>query len=256
MTMSGCDRAARQLALIACAHRLLSDAAIPHWLAGGWGIDFLLGRVTRRHGDIDLAIWHHDWPPVEALLVANGFTPRANAFPEETGRLTMDGQAFEFYLLRRDAAGQVVVGGRWTDWPFPAGAFGDRTARLAGVTCPVMSAEGQLDSKERWPQHRWGSPLRAKDVADIARLRRHLRSGHHPADRAQLTPAEAEPALEEDDGDGERDGREEQLAEQRVRVQPAADRAGDEAGEQEQQGRGQAQPPGETLGGNPQHSDG
>jgi hypothetical protein len=173
----GHRRAAQQLTLIARVHRLLAAAGIPHWLAGGWGIDFLLGRITRRHGDIDLAIWYCDWSRVEALLVAQGFSPAAHAFPEETGRLTRGEHALEFYLLRRDAAGQVVVGGRWADWPFPVGSFGDRTGWLGGVTCPVVSPEAQLDSKERWPEHRWGSPLRAKDVADIERLRRYLGQG-------------------------------------------------------------------------------
>jgi hypothetical protein len=74
---------------------------------------------------------------------------RRAARQEETGRLTKGGQAFEFYLLRRDAAEQVVVGGRWADWPFPAGSFGGRTGRLGGVTSPVMNAEGRLDAKER-----------------------------------------------------------------------------------------------------------
>ncbi|MCM3390153.1 hypothetical protein M3649_18825 [Ureibacillus chungkukjangi] len=27
---------------------------IVFWLRGGWAIDFLLGKVTRRHEDIDL----------------------------------------------------------------------------------------------------------------------------------------------------------------------------------------------------------
>lgn len=45
----------RQSALI---RRLLTAAeaqALPLWLSGGWAIDARLGRITRDHGDIDLA---------------------------------------------------------------------------------------------------------------------------------------------------------------------------------------------------------
>jgi lincosamide nucleotidyltransferase A/C/D/E len=35
---------------------MLEDAGVPAWLMGGWGVDALLGRQTRRHGDLDLAL--------------------------------------------------------------------------------------------------------------------------------------------------------------------------------------------------------
>jgi len=35
---------------------ILEDGAIPVSVAGGWAVDALLGRVTREHGDLDLAI--------------------------------------------------------------------------------------------------------------------------------------------------------------------------------------------------------
>ena len=38
----------------------------------------------------------------------------------------------------------------------------------------MLGAEGQLDSKERWPEHRFGSPLRQKDTYDIELLKEYL----------------------------------------------------------------------------------
>lgn len=35
---------------------LLSAAGVQTWVAGGWGVDALLGRQTRRHCDVDLVI--------------------------------------------------------------------------------------------------------------------------------------------------------------------------------------------------------
>jgi hypothetical protein len=165
-----------QLRLIVLVHEALLDAQIPHWLAGGWGIDFLLGRVTRDHGDIDFAVWKEDWPRVEALLHARDFTSRPNQLPEETGRLLKDGCKFEFYLLQINSKGQVIVGGRWSDWPFPEGSFGDLIGELDCIECPVLSPEGQLDSKERWPEQPHGGPLRPKDAQDIELLREFISS--------------------------------------------------------------------------------
>ena len=36
--------------------RSLNDQDIPYWLAGGWGLDALVGCETRRHGDLDFVL--------------------------------------------------------------------------------------------------------------------------------------------------------------------------------------------------------
>ncbi len=47
---------------------------------GAWGVDALLGRHTRRHSDLDIAIRHQDVPALRALLGAKGYrdVPRAD----------------------------------------------------------------------------------------------------------------------------------------------------------------------------------
>ncbi|MSQ15865.1 MAG: hypothetical protein EXR50_08390 [Dehalococcoidia bacterium] len=89
---------------------------------------------------------------------------RENGFPDETSRPMKCGRKLEFYLLQRDSEDQIVVGGRWYDWPFPPGSFGATAASLDVVECPIISPEGLLDSKERWPEQRFGSPLLDKDA--------------------------------------------------------------------------------------------
>jgi Aminoglycoside-2''-adenylyltransferase len=167
------DASKRQLAHLKEAHDLLKAAGIPHWLAGGWAIDFLVGRVTRQHSDVDFAIWKDDWLRVEALLLAHDFAPRANKFPDETGRLVHKGTHFEFYLLQKNTAGDIFVGGRWTDWPFPDQCW-SATGCLQGLHVPVMSPNNLLDGKRRWPDQEHGSPLREKDQQDIDILRSYL----------------------------------------------------------------------------------
>ena len=48
------DKATTQLRLIAEIEGVLRSARIRFWLRGGWALDFLIGRITRQHSDIDL----------------------------------------------------------------------------------------------------------------------------------------------------------------------------------------------------------
>lgn len=54
----------------------LARAGVPHWVAGGWGIDALRGRQSRRHDDLDVVVGDFDrWAPIARdALVALGFT--------------------------------------------------------------------------------------------------------------------------------------------------------------------------------------
>ncbi|HEY5107738.1 MAG TPA: hypothetical protein VII73_13375 [Caulobacteraceae bacterium] len=48
--------------------RLMSELGAPWWIAGGWAIDLFLGRTTREHADIDVAILRRDQPALARLL--------------------------------------------------------------------------------------------------------------------------------------------------------------------------------------------
>ena len=49
----------------------LEAAGVRGWLAGGWGVDALLGRTTRSHSDVDIVLDVRD-DPVPAALAALG----------------------------------------------------------------------------------------------------------------------------------------------------------------------------------------
>ena len=61
--------------------------------------------------------------------------------------------------------------GRWTDWVFPAGSFGDEPGVLDGTEVPAMSVAGLLAMKEQYPALRNGGPWRPKDKTDVEVLR-------------------------------------------------------------------------------------
>jgi hypothetical protein len=62
--------------------------------------------------------------------------------------------------------------GRFSDWLFPPGSFGDGPGRLDGTPVLAMSVSGMLAMKEQFPHLRHGGPWRQKDIDDIETLRR------------------------------------------------------------------------------------
>ena len=51
----------------------LKNLDIDIWIDGGWGVDALLGRQTRFHQDLDLAIQQKDIPAFRKLLEDQGY---------------------------------------------------------------------------------------------------------------------------------------------------------------------------------------
>jgi lincosamide nucleotidyltransferase A/C/D/E len=82
------------------------------WVDGGWGVDALLGRQTRPHDDLDIAVKHSDVPALRELLQARGYhdIPRDDTrdcnfvLGDERGRL-IDIHSFEL-----DANGNNIFG--------------------------------------------------------------------------------------------------------------------------------------------------
>jgi lincosamide nucleotidyltransferase A/C/D/E len=51
----------------------LENLGIKIWIDGGWGVDVLLGKQTRPHKDLDIAIQEKDVPELRKMLTAKGF---------------------------------------------------------------------------------------------------------------------------------------------------------------------------------------
>jgi hypothetical protein len=47
-------QAESQLKVLSEISRISEEIGFTFWLRGGWAIDFLLGKITRQHDDIDL----------------------------------------------------------------------------------------------------------------------------------------------------------------------------------------------------------
>lgn len=166
------ERTAAQLRIIRAVVNTLGAAGIPAWLFGGWGLDARIGRITREHGDVEFWVERTGAWRSRAVLVEAGATALATQPPEESCEFTWDGADFSTaYFDRRPDGSFSQPDGRFPDWLFPSGSFGDEPARLDGMPVLAMSVAGMLAMKEQYPRLRNGGPWRQKDIDDIKVLR-------------------------------------------------------------------------------------
>jgi hypothetical protein len=163
-----------QLLLIGELASALEKYQISWWLFGGWGLDALLGRLTREHGDVECWIDRKDCVAVQTALEERGFVALETQLPEESVEYMWHGIQCSTALFDRNADGTFRTVGRWDDWVFPPGSFGTVLGQLQTLRVPVMSAAGMLTMKEQYASLRNGKPLREKDRRDIPILRQLL----------------------------------------------------------------------------------
>jgi hypothetical protein len=167
------ERTTAQLRVIKAVVDVLDAVGISAWLFGGWGLDARIGRVTREHGDVEFWVERTDAGWSKAALVAAGATALATQPPEESCEFTWEGTDFSTAYFDRWPDGSFSQpDGRFSDWLFPSGSFGDEPGTLDGVPVLAMSVAGMLAMKEQYPHLRNGGPWRQKDIDDIKVLRR------------------------------------------------------------------------------------
>ena len=182
------ERADAQLRVIKAVVNTLEAAGISAWLFGGWGLDARIGRITREHGDVEFWVERVDAERSKAVLTGAGAKALATQPPEEACEFTWDGVDFSTAYFDRHPDGSFIqLEGRWSDWRFPPGSFGDEPGTLAGTPVLAMSVAGMLAMKEQYPQLRNGGPWRQKDIDDIKVLRRLAAE----AERSRGLPARA-----------------------------------------------------------------
>lgn len=161
-----------QLRVIRKVVAVMQTAGISAWLFGGWGLDARIGRITREHGDVEFWVERVDAGRSKAVLVGVGATALATQPPEEACEFMLDDVPFSTaYFDRRSDGSFSQPLGRWSDWLFPPGSFGDEPVTLDDTPVLAMSVSGMLAMKEQFPYLRNGRPWRQKDIADIEILR-------------------------------------------------------------------------------------
>lgn len=148
------------LAVLADLHK----ASCRVWVGGGWGVDALVGRQTRAHRDLDLAVAAEDEARVVPVLEQRGYRVETDWRPVRVELVNPDRGWVDLHPVAFDPAGhgcQADVGGGDFDYPPEAFVHGV----LKGVTTPCLSREQQVRF------HRGYEP-RAADLHDLHLLQR------------------------------------------------------------------------------------
>ncbi|WP_329460086.1 nucleotidyltransferase domain-containing protein [Streptomyces sp. NBC_01497] len=143
---------------------LAREAAADVWLAGGWGIDALVGEQTRPHRDVDLCHRAEHEPALVAALRAAGYVESLDARPVRFVLARPDGRELDLHPLRFASDGSARQSSFDPGAPFhyPASCFTSGT--VAGRAVPCVSAEQQVYFHQ-------GYEPTDRDRHDMARLR-------------------------------------------------------------------------------------
>jgi lincosamide nucleotidyltransferase A/C/D/E len=79
---------------------------------GGWGVDALLGRQTRSHADLDIAVQHRDVAQIRSLLAARGYRdiPRQDTSDYNFVLGDNQGHQIDIHSYTFDRAGNHIYG--------------------------------------------------------------------------------------------------------------------------------------------------
>ena len=136
------------------------------WLDGGWGVDALIGRQTRDHDDLDLALAAGDLAALEATLGQEGFKEayrdgdRNPVYSDPAGR-RVDVHLVDTTCEALDGKGVRVYGGRGL--PYEVGAL-EGFGEILGTRVPCCTIEFQVRSHT-------GYAFDEQDRRDMAALR-------------------------------------------------------------------------------------
>lgn len=144
---------------------VLREVRTDVWIAGGWGIDALVGEQTRDHRDLDLLHRQEQEPAVIAALTKIGFAESLDWRPIRFVVTAADGREIDLHPLVFAEDGSAEQASPDPEQPFryPASCF--VTGTIAGKQVPCVSAEQQVYF------HQGYEPL-DRDRHDMAQLRR------------------------------------------------------------------------------------
>lgn len=123
---------------------LLEAQGLQVWLDGGWGVDALVGRQTRKHDDLDIAIVLAEADAVIASLAGVGYQVQADEMPTRLDLRDDQDHQVDLHPLTFDQAGnglQQLQDGRYGTYT-AAGLSGRGRVGRRAVRC--LSRELQL----------------------------------------------------------------------------------------------------------------
>ena len=92
--------------------QLLNQNQIEVIIDGGWGVDALLGKQTRTHADLDVAVNHKDVPKIREIMEMRGYQEIPWGDTWECNFVLSDdqGHLFDIHSCTFDETGNNVFG--------------------------------------------------------------------------------------------------------------------------------------------------
>jgi lincosamide nucleotidyltransferase A/C/D/E len=139
--------------------QLLNQHNIEVCIDGGWAVDALLGRQTRPHTDLDIALDHKDVPQVRALLEEQGYkdVPRGDTRDCNFVLGDDEGHQIDFHSYIFDEAGNNIFG-----VPYPYASL-QGTGSINGFPVRCVPADWLV-------QFHTGYKIDANDYHDVKAL--------------------------------------------------------------------------------------
>jgi len=137
----------------------LKDFNIDVWIVGGWCVDALLGKQTREHDDLDIAVHRKDNAKLRQLLLHNGYKeePRIDSSEWMYVMTSETGQSVDVHAFAYDGSGNILYGIQ-----FPFGSL-TGIGLIEGQEVNCVKPEWMFRFITRYEP-------RAKDIHDIRAL--------------------------------------------------------------------------------------
>lgn len=162
---------------------VFQGAAVPIWLDGGWGVDALLERQSRVHGDVDIVLCRSDVQRLQTILDCRGFAVLNGKPPDSFVLANGSGLEVDVHAVVFDDNGDGVYRMQnGEDWIYPAEGFNGR-GTVAGMKVRCLSPAIQVLG------HAYGYTPMEKDLRDMELLQERFGVKLPP----QLRPNKAEP---------------------------------------------------------------
>jgi lincosamide nucleotidyltransferase A/C/D/E len=130
------------------------------WIAGGWGVDALIGQQTRPHDDIDIFLQKKDSTLFTEMLISNGYREIKVEFNSKDNPVWCDSEnhIIDIHLFEFVDAGNF----RYDNVIYPSEILNGK-GTIGGITVRCMSAKAQV-------QYHQGYEQKEKDRHDVLLL--------------------------------------------------------------------------------------
>lgn len=140
---------------------LFSSHGIEFWLRGGWALDFLLGRETRPHRDVDVVVWGEHRQSLRPLLEDLDYVFRDRGFRAQMD-FTRQDVKLSVILLERQPNGDLTPQ-HCPELVWLPDALG-AAKTLHGLPCRTVTPQQLIHEKRTYEGQQ---PLRPKDIESL-----------------------------------------------------------------------------------------